>query len=87
MRFAKQIQQNQANGLYDDWNKPPLSNRLRVLGLLGLISGFGMLGWFITGFINPATMFSLGRLIIFGAFAITGLIVGIVLQHIVTKGT
>ena len=86
IRFAKQIQQNQANGFYDAWSKPPLSNRLRILGLLGLVSILGVMGWFVTGFINPSTMFSSESLIIFGLLSVVGMVVGTILQRMVTKG-
>jgi len=86
LKFAKQIRQNQADGLYSDWNKPPISKHLRILLLLELTCILGMLTWFITGFGNPSTMFTPARIAVIILLIITVIIGGAILQRMVARG-
>jgi hypothetical protein len=86
IKFAEQIQQNRANGAYRDWDKPPISTRLRTMMSLQLFLLLGLVIWLVTGLIEPVSIFSQPRLIILTIIFILIFTIGIVLQRMVAKG-
>jgi hypothetical protein len=63
--FQDRILKNKQAGGYDNWNKPPLANKVRMLIPVHIISIFVLLGWLFFGFFKPRIVFSTGGSLLF----------------------
>ncbi len=83
--FIARIRQKQQEGKFKEWNKPPVSNRVRLLILICLISVVFIMAGAIAGAFMPTLFFSKIGVLVFLILGLALLTASILLYIMVLK--
>ena len=80
MAYAARIRELMREGAYESWGRPPMANRLRLMGAFMIVASCGMYAWVALLLTNRDVALSAPALAIVGVMFLSLFVIGFTLQ-------